>query len=379
MRASRPILTADAGGISPARRETIDGMPVDPSSARYLRQRTLAGFGQAAQERLAAAHVVVIGAGGLGSTVLPALVAAGVGRITVVDDDAVELSNLHRQTVHRTEDVGRAKVESAASALAALSSETVVVPRRARFDAGTARQLLDGADLLIDGSDNAATRYLADDAAAAAGMPLVWGSALGWSGQAGVASEAAGAGYRDLYPHEDPAEDLSCEIVGVLPTVCVVIGGIMATEAIKVLTGVGSPLYGRAQMYDARSGSLREVAFRRAGRRPLPAARAADGDTAEAVLPDELSAHLARTGALLLDVREPEEAIAEPVPGSLLVPLGELEERVGELDADRPVVAVCQRGVRSRRAVEILRAAGFDASHVEGGAVGLRSRAEPAR
>jgi len=358
-------------------------VPVDPQSPRYLRQRTLAGFGGAAQERLAAAHAVVIGAGGLGSAVLPALAAAGVGRITVVDDDVVELSNLHRQTIHGAADVGRPKADSAADALARLSPETVVVARRARFDATTAAALLADADVLVDGSDTAATRYLADDAAAAAGIPLVWGSALGWAGQVGVASEAAGVGYRDLYPHDGTADDLSCEIVGVLPTVCAVIGGLMAGETIKVLTGLGDPLLGRAQLYDARSGSLREVVYRRAADRPaaapLPEADGnADADAdADAVRPAELDDVLRRDDALLLDVRERDEAAAAPLPASVLpasalIPLGELPRRVADLDPARAIVVVCGRGIRSRTAVDVLRAAGFRARHVAGGMDALR-------
>ncbi|MGN6324561.1 ThiF family adenylyltransferase [Pseudolysinimonas sp.] len=349
-------------------------MPVDPQSPRFLRQRTLTGFGDTAQARLAAAHVVVIGAGGLGSAVLPALAAAGVGRITIVDDDLVEASNLHRQTIHGVADVGRSKAESAAASLALLAPEAEVRVFVGRFDAAGAADLLDGADLLVDGSDTSATRYLADDAAAEAGIPLVWGSALGWAGQVGVSSEAAGIGYRDLYPHEDPADDLSCEIVGVLPTVCAVIGGLMATEALKLLSGLGDPLVGRAQMYDARTGSIREVVYRRAGARPTAAVRheAAAGDGGDDVDPAQLEAVLVRDGALLLDVREPEEAVDAPLAGSVLIPLGELERRAGELSPERPIVVACQRGIRSRRAVELLRAGGFRARQLAGGVDALR-------
>ncbi len=190
---------------------------IDPDSPRYARQRVLPGWGADAQRRLADAHVVVLGAGGLGSAVVPALVAAGVGRVTVVDDDRVEVTNLHRQTLHAPVDVGRPKVESAADAAAALSPETTFVPVTARFDAGNADELLAEADLVIDGTDDILTRYVADDAAARAGIPLVWGSAAKFSGQVGVSWEARGVSYRDLFPEPPADAGLSCEIDGILP------------------------------------------------------------------------------------------------------------------------------------------------------------------
>ena len=347
---------------------------IQPDSPRYARQRVLPGWGVGAQQRLADAHVVVLGAGGLGSAVVPALVAAGVGRVTVVDDDRVETTNLHRQTLHSPADVGRAKVDSAADAAAALSPETTVVAVPRRFDEADADELLADADLVIDGTDDILTRYVADDAAARAGIPLVWGSAAKFSGQVGVSWEARGVSYRDLFPEPPADAGLSCEVDGILPTVCTVTGGMMAGEALKVLTGVGEPLLGRVVVYDALSGRTREIAYRRAAdAAPRPAAPAvapatpprpaaprpapeATGEIDAATLSDELGSESPPT---LLDVREPWEAAIAAITGSTLIPLGELGDRVGELDPAASVVVYCHLGVRSEYAARLLAGAGF--------------------
>ncbi|RXZ67874.1 ThiF family adenylyltransferase [Agromyces albus] len=352
---------------------------LDPAALRYARQRVLPGFGTQGQRRLADAHVVVLGAGGLGSAVLPALVAAGVGRLTVVDDDHVDTTNLHRQTLHTPADVGRPKVESAADAAAALSPETTVVPVAARFTAGDADGLLADADLVIDGTDDILTRYVADDAAARAGIPLVWGSAAKFSGQVGVSWEARGVSYRDLFPEPPADAGLSCEIDGILPTVCTVTGGMMASEALKLLTGVGEPLLGRVVVYDALSGRMREIAYRRAaevpvGDRPQGQSRNADAATVgfatseiePAALADELASD---APPLVLDVREPWEADIATIPGSVLIPLGDLGERLGELDPAASVVVYCHLGVRSNYAARQLASVGF--GHVRNLAGGI--------
>ncbi len=383
---------------------------LDPDSPRYARQRVLSGFGVAGQRRLAVAHVVVLGAGGLGSAVVPALVAAGVGRVTLVDHDRVEVTNLHRQTLHAPADVGRTKVESAADAAAALSPETTLVPVAARFDVRNADQLLADADLVIDGTDDVLTRYVADDAAARAGIPLVWGSAARFSGQVGVSWEARGVSYRDLFPEPPADAGLSCEVDGILPTVCTVTGGMMAGEALKLLTGIGEPLLGRVVVYDALSGRSREIVYQRAdlrveerpqgasrnpvaategletplrveerpqgaSRNPVAATEGLETPTASAprpagdasaprpageVEPDVLAAELAGDAPpLLLDVREPWEADIAVISGSTLIPLGDLGDRVDELDPAASVVVYCHLGVRSEYAARLLAAAGF--------------------
>jgi molybdopterin/thiamine biosynthesis adenylyltransferase/rhodanese-related sulfurtransferase len=342
---------------------------------RYARQLALPGFGLEAQRALAAARVLVIGAGGLGSSVLPALAAAGVGTIGVIDDDTVELSNLHRQYIHGQADIGASKVASAAGADVELEE---------RLTSRTALELFAGYDLVIDGSDNFPTRYLANDAAAISGIPLVWGAVSQYAGQAGVAWAAEGPQYRDLFPAPPPAGTvLSCEQGGVFPTVVAVIGSIMAGEAIKILTGVGVPLVGRVTTFDALSGAFRDLAYDRdptAG--PItelidydafcgvtPQRQESDTTMTDSVSPTELAASIERGDELvLLDVREPWEAEIASLPGALLVPLGSLESVVDKLDAAEDFVVYCHHGVRSESALQFLRGRGFEhAKHLAGG------------
>ncbi|MGR0218291.1 ThiF family adenylyltransferase [Agromyces sp. ZXT2-6] len=351
--------------------------PLDPASPRYARQRVLPGFGASGQQRLADARVVVLGAGGLGSAVVPILVAAGVGRLTVVDDDRVDETNLHRQILHAPADVGRLKVESATDAAAALSPDALVVAVPHRFVESNADELLAGADLVIDGTDDILTRYVADAAAARAGIPLVWGSAARFGGQVGVSWVARGVSYRDLFP-EPPADDgLSCEVDGILPSVCTVTGGLMAGEALKVLTGIGEPLLGRVAAYDALSGRTREIVYRRAApaSAPVPAAgrggREAPVSRPAITEVDALSLAAELDGGatpVLLDVREPWEAEIAAIDGSVLIPLGDLGDRLGELDPAASVVVYCHLGVRSEYAARVLAGAGFaDVRNLAGG------------
>jgi molybdopterin/thiamine biosynthesis adenylyltransferase/rhodanese-related sulfurtransferase len=351
---------------------------------RYARQLALPGFGLEAQRALAAARVLVIGAGGLGSSVLPALAAAGVGTIGVLDDDTVELSNLHRQYIHGQADIGASKVASAAGSIAALNPATRVVQLEERLTSRTALELFAGYDLVIDGSDNFPTRYLANDAAAISGIPLVWGAVSQYAGQAGVAWAAEGPQYRDLFPAPPPAGTvLSCEQGGVFPTVVAVIGSIMAGEAIKILTGVGVPLVGRVTTFDALSGAFRDLAYDRdPTAAPItelidydafcgvtPQRQESDTTMTDSVSPSELAASIERGDELvLLDVREPWEAEIASLPGALLVPLGSLESVVDKLDTAEDFVVYCHHGVRSESALQFLRGRGFEhAKHLAGG------------
>lgn len=369
---------------------------------RYARSLVLPGWGPDAQAKLAAARVLVIGAGGLGSTVLPALAAAGVGTIGIVDDDSVETSNLARQTIHTTADLGRTKVQSAADRIAALNPAVTVEPHELRLETSNALELFEEYDLVVDGSDGVETRYLANDAAVLVGVPMVWGSVSQYGGIAGVAWAERGPHYRDLYP--DPPDDvLTCEDGGVLPTVVATIGSIMATEALKILAGVGEPLIGRAVVVDALGGTFREVAYERApfvdrdpfdksdASRPEPvtspfplvdesgAPRPPRGITngglpvtpapaLESLTPAELAEriHEIEDGSLqLVDVREPWEAEIVQLPGSVLAPLSTVD--VVELDPARPVIVYCHHGVRSEHARRILADRGFTVSHLAGG------------
>jgi sulfur-carrier protein adenylyltransferase/sulfurtransferase len=325
--------------------------------ARYSRQLALPGFGAPAQARLAASRVLVIGAGGLGSTVIPALVAAGVGTVGIVDDDRVELSNLHRQHIHGMADLGRAKVDSAADTAAALNPEVSVVTVGERLTAANALGLFAGYDLVLDGSDNFPTRYLANDAAVLTGIPLVWGAVSQYGGQVGV---SWGTTYRDLFPAAPPPGSVqSCEEGGVLPTTVGVIGSLMATEALKLITGIGNPLIGRVTVFDGLAGDFRTIAY---GKDP-------DAAPITGLIDYELFCGVSGSRTLegtLLDVREAWEVEIVALPGAVHIPLGELEQRLGELPPG-PVTAYCHHGIRSARARDILLAHGIAASHLEGG------------
>jgi molybdopterin/thiamine biosynthesis adenylyltransferase/rhodanese-related sulfurtransferase len=373
---------------------------MQPSPAapnRYARQLALPGFGLGAQQALASAGVLVWGAGGLGSSVIPALAAAGVGTIGVIDDDTVETSNLHRQYIHGEADVGASKVASAAGTVAALNTATTLVALEQRLASDSALDLFSRFDLVIDGSDNFPTRYLANDAAALADIPLVWGAVSQYAGQAGVAWASRGPQYRDLFPTPPPPGSvLSCEQGGVFPTVVAVVGSIMAGEAIKIITGVGEPLVGRVTTFDALTGGFRELAYDRDPSAPritalidydafcgvAPPRRESDTAMTDStsVTPAELAASLERgDDIVLLDVREPWEAEIASLPGAMLVPLGSLESVVDKLDPTEDFVVYCHHGVRSESALGFLRGRGFDhAKHLAGGIDAWSREVDPA-
>ena len=347
---------------------------------RYARQVILPGFGADSQARLTAARVLVIGAGGLGSSVVPALAAAGIGTIGIIDDDTVETTNLHRQYLHSPADVGRSKVASAADSVAALNPDVVVRAHDARLTSQNALALFAEYDLVLDGSDNFVTRYLTNDAATITGIPLVWGAVSQYAGQVGVSWAARGPQYRDLFPTPPPPGTVpSCAVGGVLPTVCAVIGSVMATETIKILTGIGAPLIGRVTTFDALSGGFRELSYER-DPSATPITQLIDYElfcgitpARDTVAPDELADELERGVPLvLLDVRETWEAEIATLPGASLLPLGSLESALEngftDLDPTDPIVVYCHHGVRSATALETLERFGFtNVRHLEGG------------
>lgn len=333
----------------------------------------LPGFGGRGQHRLEEARVVVVGAGGLGCAVLPVLAASGIGEVVVVDDDRVEASNLHRQTLYGPDDVGRPKAETAAERLRALGGRASAVHER--VTAANATAIVAGATLVVDATDDPEARYALDDATA--GLALVWGSAIGLAGQVGVAGPA-GPRWRDLFPVPPSAGSLAtCETVGVLPSLCTTVGGAMATEVLKLLTGIGRPLIGRVLVFDAAAASVREIAYGAADDHGTIENEGTMADIEE-ISPAE-TAELLRDGAdiTLLDVREPWEAEIAALPGSVLIPLGQIQDRVGELDASKPVIAYCHGGVRSLRAAGVLQAAGLQVRSMAGGIEGWSRTVDP--
>jgi adenylyltransferase/sulfurtransferase len=353
----------------------------DAERTRTARHRVLAGFGDVAQRRLAAAHIAVVGAGGLGSPAVLALAAAGVGTLTVIDDDLVEASNLQRQVMHRVSDVGAAKVDSAVRIAADLSPATVVRPVQAVLTPVNARELLAGAHVVIDGTDTFETREAVAAACEDLGVPLVWGVVQEFHAQATVFWSAPPAGavpvrLADLYPPDAGREAPTCAQVGVLGALCLQVGALLATEAIKLVTGIGEPLLGRVLVIDALRGRTDEVPLRPAATHPeqqgVPAAPPAAATPPPAGPPSipQLSPAEAlaaqRAGAVLLDVREPFETARGVIPGSMLLPLGDVLAEPRRVDASR-VVVVCQVGMRAQRAAVALRGAGIEASVLAGG------------
>ncbi|WP_163184485.1 ThiF family adenylyltransferase [Cellulosimicrobium sp. SL-1] len=411
-----------------------------PELERYARHLALPGVGTEGQRRLAAARVLVVGAGGLGSPALLYLAAAGVGTIGIVDDDAVDTSNLQRQVIHGGSDVGRRKVDSARESIADVNPHVQVVEHALRLDADNALDVLRGYDVVLDGADNFPTRYLVSDAAEVLGLPVVWGSIYRFQGQVSVfwaaprfavpddaphpdaaGPDPAGSGeqgprgvtYRDVFPvPPPPGAAPDCATGGVFGAMCGTVGSVMATEAIKLVTGAGTTLLGRLAVYDALDLSWRQLIVRAdptrepvtallpgddayaafCGLRPVAQAATVSGagagpTGAAGAAPRDVSAPDAAAllraddaAPFLLDVREDWEAQVRPLPGATLVPSGAFlggtqdpgaAAALADLPADRPVLVVCAVGGRSARVADAARAAGLDARSVVGGVQAL--------
>jgi adenylyltransferase/sulfurtransferase len=349
---------------------------------RYARQITLPEFGEAGQARLAAGRVLMVGVGGLGSPAAMYLAAAGVGALGLIDFDAVDESNLHRQIIYGTPDVGRPKLTAAAERLRAINPHVSLELHNEPFGAGNARDLVAAYDVVVDGTDNFVARYLVNDACVMTKTPNVYGSIHRFEGQASVfAAGEAGPCYRCLHPDPPPAGLIpSCAEGGVLGVLPGVIGTVQATEAIKILTGIGEPLIGRLLLYDALSMRFRQIALPRDPDCPVcgdrPTIRdlvAYDQVCGPAATQTDLTVEQLRAwqrsgrSHTLIDVREPFEHAQARIDGSVLIPLGTLEDRVGEVPKDVPVVVHCQGGGRSARAAEILRRHGLAAHNLIGG------------
>jgi molybdopterin/thiamine biosynthesis adenylyltransferase/rhodanese-related sulfurtransferase len=367
--------------------------------ARYSRHLIIPDLGVDGQKRLKNARVLVVGAGGLGSPTLLYLAAAGVGTIGIVEFDVVDESNLQRQIIHGQSDIGRSKAQSARDSIREINPLVDVRLHEMRLEPSNAVDLFEQYDLILDGTDNFATRYLVNDAAVLAGKPYVWGSIYRFEGQVSVfwedAPDGLGLNYRDLYPEPPPPGLVpSCAEGGVLGILCASIASVMGTEAIKLITGIGEPLLGRLMVYDALDMSYRTIKIRKDPETPKiielidyddfcgvvsdDAAMAAAEST---VTPREVRELLDSGKKLaLIDVREPVEWDINHIDGAELIPKSTIEsgEGLAKLPHDRISVLYCKTGVRSAEALAAVKKAGFsDALHMQGGIVAWAKQLEP--
>jgi sulfur-carrier protein adenylyltransferase/sulfurtransferase len=372
---------------------------------RYSRHLIIPDVGVAGQKRLRNAKVLCVGAGGLGSPALMYLAAAGVGTLGVVDFDTVDESNLQRQIIHGQSDIGRSKAESAAETVREVNPYVDVVVHETALDRDNIFDIFGPYDLIVDGTDNCATRYLVNDAAVLLGKPYVWGSIFRFDGQASVfwaGPPADGPCYRCLYPEPPPPGLVpSCAEGGVLGVLCASIGSIQVTEAIKLITGIGEPLVGRLTVYDALEMTYRTIKVRKdpecvlCGPNATQTGLLADYEdfcgavsveAQQAVVDATITAtelkewQDADKDFLLVDVREPAEYEIVRIPGSVLIPKDRIlsGEALSDLPQDRQIVLHCKTGVRSAEALATLKAAGFrDAVHVQGGVVSWVKQVDP--
>ena len=367
--------------------------------ARYSRHLIIPDLGVDGQKRLRNAKVLVIGAGGLGSPALLYLAAAGVGTLGIVEFDEVDSSNLQRQIIHGESDIGRSKADSARDSVLEINSGINVVLHKIRLEPENAIDLFAGYDLIVDGTDNFATRYLVNDAAVLAGKPYVWGSIYRFEGQVSVfwedAPDGRGINYRDLYPEAPPPGMVpSCAEGGVLGVLCASIGSIMVTEAIKLITGIGDPLLGRLMVYDALDMSYRTIKLRRDPER-VAITELIDYDAFCGVVSEEGQAAAAGStitarelkdmldagkDVAIVDVREPVEWDIVRIEGAQLIPKDRILSgaALAELPQNRPIVLHCKTGIRSAEALAALKQAGFsDATHLQGGIIAWAKQIDP--
>ena len=399
------IVPSVAGGAPIAAEAT--GELTSEEYLRYSRHLILPEVGVEGQKRLKAGRVLCVGAGGLGSPAALYLAAAGVGTLGVIDFDAVDASNLQRQIIHSTRDIGRSKLESARDRLLALNPYMKVETYEAALTSKNALEILRDYDVILDGTDNFATRYLVNDACVILGKPNAYGSIFRFEGQASVFATNNGPCYRCLYPEPPPAGLVpSCAEGGVLGVLPGVIGTIQATETLKLLLGGGSPLIGRLLLYDAWNMRFRELKLRRDPECPVcgdhptvrelidyeqfcgvapaaPASRAEAGADEEATV-EELKTKIdSGKGLYLLDVREPNEYQICRIPGSVLIPLGQLLNRLNELpdpSDPREFIVHCKMGARSAKAVRQLHERGYTrARNLKGGILAWIDRIDPSQ
>lgn len=380
--------------------EPADELTVD-EVRRYSRHLIIPDVGMAGQKRLKNAKVLCVGAGGLGSPALMYLAAAGVGTLGIVEFDVVDESNLQRQIIHGQSDIGRSKGESARDSVKEINPYVDVILHEERLDNSNVMEIFSGYDLIVDGTDNFATRYLVNDAAVLLGKPYVWGSIYRFDGQASVFWAEHGPCYRCLYPEAPPPGMVpSCAEGGVLGVLCASIGSIQVTEAIKLLAGVGDPLVGRLMIYDALEMNYRQVKVRKdpncavCGENPT-VTELIDYEAFCGVVSEEAQAAAAGStitskqlkqwqddeeDIYLIDVREPGEYEIVNIPGAVLIPKNEflMGNALESLPQDRKIVLHCKSGVRSAEVLAVVKSAGFaNAVHLGGGVLGWVSQVEP--
>jgi len=381
--------------VEPAAELTVDEV------RRYSRHLIIPDVGMAGQKRLKNAKVLCVGAGGLGSPALMYLAAAGVGTLGIVEFDTVDESNLQRQIIHGQSDIGRSKGESARASVLEINPFVNVVLHETRLDVDNVKEIFAQYDLIVDGTDNFATRYLVNDAAVLLGKPYVWGSIYRFDGQASVFWAEHGPCYRCLYPEAPPAGMVpSCSEGGVLGVLCASIGSVQVTEAIKLLTGIGEPLVGRLMIYDALEMQYRQVKVRKdpdcalCGENPT-VTDLIDYDAFCGVVSDEAQAAAIgstitpkqlkqwqddKEDIFLVDVREPGEYEIVSIPGAVLIPKGEflMGDALERMPQDKKIVVHCKSGARSAEVLAVLHSAGFaDAVHVGSGIIGWVNQIEP--
>lgn len=375
-------------------------------SLRYARHLILDGVGPEGQRRLKGSRVLVVGAGGLGSPVAMYLAAAGVGTLGIADFDVVDVTNLQRQVIHGTSDIGRPKLDSARDRIAEINPHVVVEPIADRLTSANALEIVRAYDVVIDGTDNFPTRYLLNDACVLAGKPNVYGSILRWEGQASVFWAERGPCYRCLFAEPPPPGMVpNCAEGGVLGVLPGIVGSIQAGEALKLLLGAGEPLIGRLLLFDALAMKFREMRLRRDPECPVcgenpgihalidyerfcgitPEAPATEDEMDDGGIPEitpaELKARLDRGDAItLIDVREPFEWDIGNLGeyGARLIPLGQLPARADEIDAEDEVVLLCRSGARSAHALEYLHSRGHARLwNLEGGILAWSDQVDP--
>jgi adenylyltransferase/sulfurtransferase len=370
-----------------------------PEMARYSRHVIMPEVGLDGQKKLKAAKVLIIGTGGLGSPLALYLAAAGVGTLGLVDFDTVDVSNLQRQIIHSTKDVGRSKCQSAADTLRDINPHVNIVLHEERFTSKNAMEIVRPYDIVVDGTDNFPTRYLTNDVCVLLNKPNVYGSIFRFDGQATVFHPELGPCYRCLYPEPPPPGEVpSCAEGGVLGILPGVIGCIQATETIKLILGIGEPLIGRLLNYDALSMTFRTFKIRRDPKWPVGAPHptikglidyeqfcgvrggtAAPQAAGSEITPEQLKKRIdAGENLFVLDVRNPNEFQICRIPGTTLLPLPELPNRFAEVPKDREVIVHCKSGMRSAKAIEFLKSQGFTKlTNLTGGILGWAEKVDP--